>query len=73
MSRSEPSSIDSDQIARLVAALRATKSELGWLLEEVGANTIAEMTPSQYVHAMSALQRRRAYGSPSTDSSSGPS
>ena len=57
--------ISADQIDRLVAAMRATKSTLAELLEEIGANTIAEMNSRQYVSAMSLLQRKRA--SASTD------
>jgi hypothetical protein len=52
--------IDRDQIERVVAAMRASKTPLVELLEATGADMIAEMTPSQYVKAMSWLQRRRA-------------
>ena len=47
-------------VARQVKLLRATKTELSWLLEAIGANAIAEMSSSQAVHAMSRLQRERA-------------
>jgi hypothetical protein len=75
----DPTPIDSEQIKRLVAAWRATRSELGWLLEAVGANTIGEMSASQYVRAISVLQQRRArdvaaaHGTGSAAPSSGPS
>ena len=60
--------VTSDQIERLVAALRSTKSELSWLLTEVGADSIGAMSPQRYIRGMSWLQRRRA--APSTDSPS---
>jgi hypothetical protein len=47
-------------LARLVEALRGAKSELWWLLEAVGADSIAEMTSKQAVHVMSLLQQERA-------------
>jgi hypothetical protein len=52
--------IDRDQIERVVAAMRASKTPLVELLEATDANSIAEMSGSQYVRAMSWLQRRRA-------------
>jgi hypothetical protein len=55
-----PEPIDVGQIERLVAAWRASKTHLADLLEAVGANTIAEMSSSQYVKAMSFLQRKRS-------------
>jgi hypothetical protein len=61
MPDSSPTPISGDQIERLVAALRGHIDDFGWVLEEVGANTIAEMTSVQAVRAMSALQRRRSF------------
>ena len=54
-----PAPIDATQITRLVAAMRATKSNLAELLEAVGANSIIEMSSRQAVSAMSWLQRKR--------------
>jgi hypothetical protein len=67
MPHSDPTPISPDQVERLVAALRATRTELWHLLEEVGANRIAEMTPAQLIRAMSLLQQRRAGGGLNTD------
>jgi hypothetical protein len=44
----------------LVAALRGHWSDFGWVLEMAGADSIASMSSSQAVHAMSLLQRERA-------------
>ena len=57
-----PTPIGPDKIRRLVGALRGHRSDFGWVLETVGANTIAEMSSSQAVRAMSSLQQRRAGG-----------
>ena len=59
MPHSDPTPISPDQTARLVEIMRATKTELWRLLEEVGANSIAEMTSAQFIRAVSALQRKR--------------
>jgi hypothetical protein len=58
---SQPDPISADEIDRLVEALRhvGISSNLASLLKAVGANTISEMTPSQFVHAMSWIQQRR--------------
>jgi hypothetical protein len=56
-----PEPISADQIDRLVAALRSAKSSLSWLLEMVGADSIASMSSSQAVRAMSALQQKRRH------------
>jgi hypothetical protein len=60
MPSAAPTPITDDQVSRVVAAWRATRTpELTWLLEAVGADTIAEMSSSQAVRALSLLQRRR--------------
>ena len=63
----EPTPISPDQISRLVDLLRSTKASLAWLLTEIGADTIASMSSSQFVRAMSLLQQRRAGGGLNTD------
>ena len=58
----DPTPISSDQISRLVAALRGHRSDFGWVMEMIGADdadSIATLTSSQAVKAMSLLQRRR--------------
>jgi hypothetical protein len=54
-----PTSIDSHQLERLVEAFRGARSDFAWVLETVGANSIGEMSSSQAVRAMSLLQRKR--------------
>jgi hypothetical protein len=55
-----PEPIDAGQIERLVAALRGEgRRDFAPLLEAIGANSISEMTASQYVRAMSWLQKKR--------------
>jgi hypothetical protein len=66
-----PTPISPNQVERLVAALRGEgRRDFAPLLEAVGANSIAEMSASQGVRAISWLQRKRVHGSPSQ--SSGP-
>jgi hypothetical protein len=55
----DPTPISDAQIERLVAALRGHGSDFGWVLEMVGAESIASMTSSQAVRSASLLQRRR--------------
>jgi hypothetical protein len=52
MPHPDPMPVTSDQIERVVAALRATKSNLSDLLGEVGARTIAEISPQRYMRGI---------------------
>jgi hypothetical protein len=54
-----PSLITDDQTARLVAALRADRIGFWSILTEVGASSISELSASQAVRVLSALQRKR--------------
>jgi hypothetical protein len=57
-----PEPISDSQITRLVEALRGHWSDFGWLMQSVGADdadSIATLSASQAVRAMSLLQRRR--------------
>ena len=73
MPHSEPTPITDDQISRLVEAFRGARSDFGWVLETVGANSIGEMSSSQAVRAMSLFQRRRREKEQAEASSPGPS
>ena len=59
MPQPDPTPVSPDQIERLVAARRATKTSLAEALELTGANTISEMSPSQFIRAMSWLRQKR--------------
>jgi hypothetical protein len=59
MPTSVPTPISDDQITRVVEALRGHWSDFGWLMEAVGADSIAQMSSVQAVKAMSLLQQKR--------------
>jgi hypothetical protein len=61
MPDSSPTPISDDQVERLVAALRGHMDDFVPMLEAIGVGSIAEMSASQAVKAMSLLQRRRGF------------
>jgi hypothetical protein len=55
-----PTTITPDQVERLVALMRATRTSLTELLEPIGVTKIAELSQGQYISAIAALQRKRS-------------